>query len=212
MITPHPSKDLIVIAADKQIQRTIETLISHRSQALRIPQITVDVLRHPQKDPGCRMASEALLVPLRGQYRKAVVIFDYSGSGENNLAPEDLETSLEQRFESRGWEPDTVAFVVIDPELEAWVFGATHHHLHSAVAWSQPGTAKDWLVERGLLAGGEMKPQDPKAAVMALLALEKKPLASEVFVDLARRVGLNRCQDRAFQKFRTTLQRWFPTQ
>ena len=210
MTTPQPNKDLLVVAADKQIQRTIETLLSHRSQALRIQQIKVDVLRHPQKDSGCRTASEILLDPSRNQYRKMVVIFDYDGSGENSLVPEDLESSLESRYESRGWDLDSVAFIVIHPELEAWMFGATYGQLQHAVGWSQPEGAKDWLLERGLLADGEIKPQDPKAAVTAMLRLVKKPLASEVFVELAQCVSLARCQDRAFRKFRTTLQRWFP--
>lgn len=212
MTTPYPLKDLVVIAADKQMQRTIETLISYRRQALRIAEITVDVLRHPQRDPGCRTASDVLLVPSRTRYWKAMVIFDYHGSGENNLVAEELEYSLEQRYESQGWEPDTVAFVVIDPELEAWIFGATCRQLQSVVGWSQPQTARDWLSERGYLAHGDIKPENPKAAVTAMLGLAKKPLTSKLFVELAHYAGLNRCQDRAFQKFCNTLRRWFPDQ
>ena len=212
MTTPQPFKDLLVVAADKQIQRTIETLLSHRSQALRIQQIKVDVLRHPQKDSGCRTASEILLDPSRNHYRKAVVIFDYDGSGENSLVPEDLESSLESRYESRGWGADSIAFIVVHPELETWMFGATYTQLQQAVGWSQPETARDWLVQHGYLVGDEVKPKDPKDSVIAMLRLAKKPLASDVFVELASRVSLARCQDRAFQKFRDTLQRWFPAQ
>ena len=136
-------KDLVVIAADKQMQRTVETLLARRYQALGIAQVTFDVLRHPQKDPGCRTASEVFLSPSRNRYRKAVVVFDYHGSGENNLTAAELESALELRLCSQGWEPESIAFVVIDPELEAWVFGATDRQLERVVNWSQPKSARN---------------------------------------------------------------------
>lgn len=212
MTMPHTMKDLVVLAADKQMQRTIEALLADRRGALRIADITVDVLRHPQKDSGCRTASDMLLAPSRNRYRKAVAIFDYHGSGEKNLRPEDLEYSLEQRYESRGWGPDTVVFVIIDPELESWLFGAPFQRIEHAIGWSQATSLQDWMVSRRHLSQGEIKPQDPQAAIDAALRLQKKPRTSKIFTDLARTVSLARCQDRAFQKFLATLQRWFPAQ
>ena len=210
MTTPYPMKDLVVIAADKQMQRTVETLLAHRYQALGIAQVIFDVLRHPQKDPGCRTASEALLTPSRNRYRKAIVVFDYHGSGEKNLTASELESALESRLCSQGWESESIAFVVIDPELEAWVFGATDRQLERVVNWSQPKSARDWLTDQGKLNEGDVKPKDPKAAINALLTQIRKPLDSALFIDLAQTVSLNRCRDRAFNKFRSTLQRWFP--
>lgn len=205
-------KDLIVIVADKQMQRTVETLLARRHQALGIAQVAFDVLRHPQKDPGCRTASEMFLAPSRNHYRKSIVVFDYHGSGENNLTSVELESALESRLCSQGWEAESIAFVVIDPELEAWVFGATDRQLERVVNWSQPKSARNWLTDQGKLNDGDVKPEDPKAAINALLTLVRKPLDSKLFIDLAQRVSLARCQDRAFQKFRSTLQRWFPAQ
>lgn len=212
MTAQNLTKDLIIVAADKQLQRTVETLLMHRNQALRIAEIAVDVLRHPQKDPGCRSASDLFLAPARNRYEKAMVLFDYHGCGENNLSAEDLEQRLEAYYLTRGWELDTVAFIVIEPELEAWVFGASTRHLESAVGWSQPQSIRHWLELHGHTAHGEAKPTDPQTALDEMLQTQGKRRSRRLFADLARRVSLARCQDRAFQKFRATLQRWFPAQ
>ena len=158
-------KDLIVLTADPQMQRTVETLLGNRQRALGIPGISFDVQRHPHRDSGCRTASEGILRPLRNEYRKAMTVFDFDGSGARNATASELE--------------------------------------------SEP--INEWLAAMGYMVAGNAKPSDPKGAIEAILKLEKMPLSSDLFAELARRVSLNRCQDRAFQKFRNILRRWFPT-
>ena len=204
-------KDLIVLTADPQMQRTIETLLGNRQQALGIPGISFDVQRHPHRDSGCRTASEGILRPLRNEYRKAMTVFDFDGSGARNATASELEIELERQYELAGWERGQVAFIVIEPELEAWLFGTSYAHLQRAVNWSQSEPINEWLAARGYMVAGNAKPSDPKGAIEAILKLEKIPLPSDLFAELARRVSLNRCQDRAFQKFRNILRRWFPT-
>jgi hypothetical protein len=200
-------KDLIVLTADPQMQRTVETLLGNRQRALGIPGISFDVQRHPHRDSGCRTASEGILRPLRNEYRKAMTVFDFDGSGARNATASELE----RQYELAGWEKGQVAFIVIEPELEAWLFGTSYSHLQRAVNWSQSEPINEWLAAMGYMVAGNAKPSDPKGAIEAILKLEKMPLSSDLFAELARRVSLNRCQDRAFQKFRNILRRWFPT-
>jgi hypothetical protein len=200
-------KDLIVLTADPQMQRTVETLLGNRQRALSIPGISFDVQRHPHRDSGCRTASEGILRPLRNEYRKAMTVFDFDGSGARNATASELE----RQYELAGWEKGQVAFIVIEPELEAWLFGTSYSHLQRAVNWSQSEPINEWLAAMGYMVAGNAKPSDPKGAIEAILKLEKMPLSSDLFAELARRVSLNRCQDRAFQKFRNILRRWFPT-
>ena len=204
-------KDLIVLTADPQMQRTVETLLGNRQRALGIPGISFDVQRHPHRDSGCRTASEGILRPLRNEYRKAMTVFDFDGSGARNATASELEIELERQYELAGWERGQVAFIVIEPELEAWLFGTSYAHLQRAVNWSQSEPINEWLAARGYMVAGNAKPSDPKGAIEAILKLEKMPLSADLFAELARRVSLNRCQDRAFQKFRNILRRWFPT-
>ena len=205
-------KDLIVLTADPQIQRTVETLLGNRQRALGIPGISFDVQRHPHRDSGCRTASEGILRPLRNEYRKAMTVFDFDGSGARNATASELEIELERQYELAGWEGGQVAFIVIEPELEAWLFGTSYSHLQRAVNWSQSEPINEWLAARGYMVAGNAKPSDPKGAIEAILKLEKMPLSSDLFAELAGRASLSRCQDRAFQKFCNTLRRWFPDQ
>ena len=203
-------KDLLALTADAQMERTVSILLRHRRRALGIGDIAADVVRHPKRDPGCRANAGLLLNPRRNAYRKAMVIFDFDGCGERRRTAIELELALEQEFAGVGWEPDQVAFLVIEPELEAWLFGGADAHLQRAVDWPQDIAIRDWLQAQGHWNPGDGKPANPKAAIQAVLAQSRIPLSSEVFEAVARRAGLAHCQDRAFQKFRSTLRRWFP--
>ena len=209
---PPFAKDLIVVTADSQMHLVVEALLNHRRQSLAIGDFSVDMVTHPNQDPGCRTDAGRLLNPRRQTHGKAMVIFDFDGCGERHLSPQGLETSLETQFADQGWGPDRVTFVVIEPELEAWLFGASYLQIERAVGWSQTQSIRDQLIERGYLSPGSSKPSDPKTAIETVLYQQKRPRSGRLFADLARTVGLARCQDRAFQKFRSTLQRWFPAQ
>ena len=205
-------KDLIVLAADSQAQRTIETLLEFRRPSLGIGDISFEVRRHPHQDSGCRTTPGPVLNPLRSGFNKTMVVFDLEGSGAGNVSAEELESQIERQLETSGWSPDDVAVVVIEPELEAWVFGASWRHLGDAVRWSQSEPVSEWLESREFLQQGVVKPSDPKAALEALLSLQRIRRSGDLFVQLAQKVSVARCQDRAFQKFRATLQRWFPAE
>jgi hypothetical protein len=205
----NPVEDLIVIAADRQMERTIRMLLTERCPALGIPRISFQVRRHPQRDPGCRSTSIQLLGPERGRFRKAMVMFDLRGSGEEDTAAPELEAQLEEQLNLDGWRPDGGAVIVIEPELEAWLFGASLSRLERTVRWNRPESMRDWLRSNGYLSGGSFKPQDPKAAFDAVSGRRGPLRSGRLYEDLARNISLARCQDRAFQKFRATLQRWF---
>jgi len=206
------SKDLLVVTADSQMHLTVETLLNHRRQSLAIGDFSVDMVTHPNQDPGCRTDAGRLLNPRRQTHGRAMVLFDFDGCGERRLSPEDLETSLESQFANQGWGLDRVTFIVIEPELETWLFGASYRQLERAVGWSQDQSIQGKLIENGYLSSGSSKPSDPKAAIESVLYQQKRPRSGRLFAELAQRVSLARCQDRAFQKFRATLQRWFPSE
>lgn len=195
------------------MQRTVDTLLGYRRQSLGIRAgFVVDVLTHPNQDPGCRSDAGSILDPRRGSYEKAMVIFDFDGCGERRLSASELETRLESEFENRGWERDRIAFISVDPELEVWLFGGSFQHIERSTGWSRSEGLRDWLVERGHLLPESAKPPDPKSAIESVLYQQRLPRSARLYGDLARNVSLARCQDRAFQKFRATLQRWFPAE
>ncbi len=204
------TKDLLVLSADGTIQRTVQTLLEERRDSMGISTITVDYQTHPHRDSGCRSAPEAVIKPSQGRYGKLMVLFDFHGSGENRRTATQLELDLERHLEIMGWGHDNVAVVSIEPELEAWVFGAHLQRIGRLMNWSHRQSVRNWLESNGHLSIGQSKPNDPQAAFDHMLASQRKSRSRRLFVDLARHVSLNHCQDRAFQKFRSTLQRWFP--
>ena len=123
------------------------------------------------------------------------------------LPREQLEALIESRL-STHW-AGCAAAVVIDPELESWVW-ADSPHVAQAIGW--PGdmsSLRTQLRKEGLLVEGRAKPTDPKTALDRALRLSGKRRSSSLFQALAARVSLQGCVDPAFLKLRGTLQRWF---
>lgn len=79
----------------------------------------------------------------------------------------------------------------------------------------QPGRGckpplRDWLVERGLLREGQVKPDRPKEAFLAALQEAGKPRTHLLYRQLAKEVSLRRCRDAAFGEFKDIMRGWFP--
>jgi len=204
-------KDLVVLVPCQDIEVSIDNLLS-RHKALEIRELKrtrdYDVYRHLGKDPGCLLESHDFLRPFSNQYTRALVLFDRQGCGKDNFSREHLETEVEERLAANGWN-DRAAAVVIDPELEAWVWNDSPHV--SAVLGWQEGQADlcSWLIGQGFMNEGEAKPHHPKEAVEQVLRLVRKPRSAALYGQLAERVTLQKCVDPAFSKFKLLLQGWF---
>lgn len=200
-------KDLIVLAADKDIEITVQTLLSQRPAAFGARAITFDVRVHPQHDSGCFHRSHDFLRPLHRQYHRGLVIFDYDGCGSGHLRRE-TENQVERRLAANGWD-GRCACVVIEPELEIWVW-TDSPHVPTAIGWTQEVSVRDWLAERGLWRHDSHKPEPPKEALERVLRAIGRPRSAALYGDLAARVSLAHCVDPAFTKLRTTVAAWFP--
>ncbi len=201
--------DLVALVADADMQNTLKTLLAQRAPALGIRSgLRYRTLRHPQRDPGVVHQAAAFLRPYLGRAQHALVMLDWEGSGaENRFAdPEGLEADLETALARNGWPREQAAAIVIQPELEVWTW-ASLQHLAQVIALPRAAV-------RAVLAQVERdehgKPLRPKETLGKLLRAARHPHSPALFVKLAQRVGLQRCQDRAFHKLRATLQRWFP--
>ncbi len=113
------------------------------------------------------------------------------------------------RLAQNGW-ADHSAAIVIDPELEAWVWG-NYAQVEDVLGWQQGGEGlRQWLIQKGFLQPPQLKPEHPKEALERALRILKKPRSSAIYHDLATGVSFDRCIDPAFQKLKQTLQNWFP--
>jgi hypothetical protein len=208
MKAAEAAKDLVVLVADKNTEFALKGLLSKRGRALRIRSITFDIFVHVERDPGCLNRAHDFLRPHSGRYRHALVMFDHDGCGQEHKDRAALEQQVEVQLSQAGWN-DRAAAVVLDPELEIWVWSDSPH-VEQALGWQDrtPGL-RSWLVDSKLLKAGEAKPKDPKKAVEEALRFARKPRSSTVYQEIASSVSFESCTDAAFLKLRDTLSRWF---
>jgi len=200
-------RDLVVLVADRNMEFAVLGLLS-RTQSLRLSRLAVDVYVHPQRDPGCLRRADAFLQPFRTTHRFALVLFDREGCGKNGLSREEIERELEDRLAASGWN-DRAGVIVVDPELESWVWSDSPH-VSTILGWNQRAAAlAAHLEKKGLKTPGQIKPPRPKEAVEEALRHVRKQRSSALYKQLAESVGLSRCVDPAFKKFRNKLVEWF---
>jgi len=201
-------RDLVVLTADKNGEMAMRGLLSRPSR-LSIRSVNAEHYVHPDRDPGClRTAAELLRVAVR-THAYAVVLFDREGCGREDSGRVELEQQVEERLARSGWQ-ERCAAIVVDPELDAWVWSDSPH-VDEILGWSSRTPAlRPWLRERGLLGQHQVKPSRPKEALERALHIVSRPRSSALYQALAQSVSLQRCTDPAFQKLRSVLTRWFP--
>ena len=200
--------DLVVLTADKNMKFAMEGLLS-RPQAFAVRALAAVFYIHPESDPGCLLHADAFLRPFVRRFAHAIVMFDREGCGKDEKKSQELEKLVASALSRSGW-ADRAAVIVIDPELENWVFSDSPE-VDAAMGWKGNNPPlRRWLEEQNYLAAGEIKPARPKEAMEAALRHVRMPRSSSIYGDLARQVGFGRCTDSAFQKLKATLRTWFP--
>jgi len=200
-------RDLVGLVADKNMEFALRGLLG-RAPALGIREVTADVITHVQRDPGCLRNGHELLRSYTRSHRHALLMFDLEGCGSDAPAGKLIE-AVEGRLSRSGW-GERAAAVVFDPELEIWVWSDSPH-VEAALGWAgRRPDLRSWLRTQGYLGQGRHKPDRPKEAMESAMRVVRRPRSSSVFEELARRVGLSRCTDPAFARFRAILREWFP--
>ena len=200
--------DLVCLVADKNMEAAVSGLLA-RPEALGIRAITTEMIVHPRRDPGCFHESVQLLRGYRASATHALVILDFAWDGVPAPSGADVERLLEEKLRREGMATWSSS-VVIDPELEVWVFSDSPH-VASVLGWA--GRAPDLrlaLEERSLWEKGASKPTAPKEALEWALREMRRPRSSSIYRELAMRVSTRHCQDRSFLRLRYQLRGWFP--
>ncbi len=195
-------KDLIVLVADSQMRAATEKLL-RREQAFGITSPSFEIFVHPERDPGVFGKCQDFLRPFQKLYRFALVMFDRKGCGSQEAAQR-IRQIVQERLDKTGWQGRN-QIVVIDPELEIWVWADSPHVSRSL------GLPEEQLKE--ILAKYErdenQKPKDPKAAMEEALKKSRLPPSSAIYANLAATVTLKNCRDASFSQFKSTLVEWF---
>ncbi len=208
MTSKQNQKDLVVLVADKNMEFCMKGVLQ-RTQALGIGPLKFDIFTHHLRDPGCYRDGHIYLSRFEKLYRHGLVMFDREGCGQETFTRIEIEAVIEKRLSETGWK-DRAAAVVIDPELENWVWSDSPE-VEACLGWKgKLPSLRSWLKEEGFLTGSQVKASPPKEAVEAALKKAFKPRSSSIYKQLAENVSFKRCNDAAFLKLKQLLRQWYP--
>lgn len=200
--------DLVVLVSCLNCRSAVEGIVAQHHK-LRIRPVRPMIYVHSQHDPGCVNDPVSILRSQQNLFRHALVVCDHEGSGHETTSAMAVEAQIESQLSSAGW-AGRVAAVVIEPELEAWVWSDSPH-VATALGWSAlTPTMYEWLESQNMLPPGRAKPERPKETAESVMQHCGKRRTSALFARLAEKVSFTRCQDRAFTKLCDTLRVWFP--
>lgn len=200
------SMDLVVLVPGSDEREALDELLARRRQSLGIREISFRFVKHPQRDPGCFHTGPQLLQPYQGRADHALVVLDHEGSGQERRSTEDVRADLSQRLRVSGW-GDRAEVLVIEPELEIWIWSDSPE-VDRALRWTK-GSLRKWMAERQIWPEGELKPSRPKESLEAALRQVSVRRSAAIYRQLAGSVGLERCTDPSFERFKSILRSWF---
>ena len=206
---PNYEKDLIVLVADLDMEMAVKGILS-RTKSLGIRDVTFDPLRCTGHDPDALNRNIDYLRPYLRSHAYSLVMMDRAGCGKENQSRQQLENDLETQLSQNGWAERTAA-IVIDPELEAWVWSSSSRVPHILGWQNKKISLRKWLEENNLWDSSSLKPQDPKTAMQEVIKYCRKPSSAATFESLAKNVSMQKCSDPSFQKLKNVLQKWFST-
>jgi len=210
MTAPAQGGDLVVLVPDKNIEYAVRGLLE-RPESLGIRDIAFTVHIHVERDPGCLLRGHDFLAPFAQGFEHGLVLFDHEGCGRDDDPAEDLEAEIVSRLSAAGWNGRARA-IVIDPELENWVWSDSPH-VAECLGWhSDRGDLREWLAGQGLWTPDASKPERPKESMEHVLRTVRRPRSSSVYRSLAEQVSFARCTDSAFARLRAVLKEWFPAE
>lgn len=198
--------DLVVVVADGGIEQAIRGMLT-RPQALGIrPLNGVEFPKLKEQDGGTYARGHELAALYRDTHEHALIVFDLDWEGRPSNDPAVLEATVEGALAAE-WGPRGRC-VVINPELEVWVWSDSPH-VATSLGWGGMPELKQWLGTKGLWNAADLKPADPKKAYLAAIEAKRVQKSNANFHSLAETVSFTRCQDRSFRRLRDILRTWF---
>ena len=158
-------------------------------------------------DPGLYTRGHELLRPYVNTHRFAVIVLDeeWYGSPGVDTIREHITTNLLKT----GWRKENCRVIVVDPELEMWIW-QRNDHVAKALGM---GSSREFETEPIISEAwpqGQLKPSRPKETLEAVLRKNHIPRSSSIYRRITSRVSVKSCQDGSFQELSQTLQAWFP--
>ena len=167
-----------------------------------------DMFRAGGHDPGLFSTGHDLVNTLWASHEKVVVVLDAEWDGSPGAAT--IQAELTARIVSRGWPMDRFKVIVIDPELEAWIW-QRNQRVATPLRFNSVADMVNVVTSSGIAWPADApKPSRPKEALEAVARSQRIGWSSAIHKSVTMSVTLIGCKDPSFVELRQTLQEWFP--
>jgi len=207
-------RDCVFLLADRNMRASFEGFFSRQSfhQSLGCGPIGVDpmqdlIVAAGDNDPGLYTRAHELLRAFINTHSHAVVVLDAKWDGSPGAT--DISTHIEAMLSTNGWQPESVAVVVIEPELENWIW-QRNAHVAKGIGFDN---IESLLADQDLRRAwpdGQDKPSSPKETLEAILRKKRIPRSSAIYKKITTQISVNYCKDKAFLYLVEKLRQWFP--
>lgn len=209
-------RDLVILTADSTMTHVLRAFFKRDrfEQSLGCGKIDLDpeteIFHVPGfTDGGLHTHAHQLLRPYLSTHRYAMVLLDRQFGGEQpaEIVQQDIQLNLRRN----GWNDDRheAVVIVIDPELEVWLWQDSPHVERAIRA---PIGLRERLRGEGAWPENHQKPLNPKETLRRQIAANHAGTTFSAYSLIAATVSPRRCQDPSFQCFRDQLRAWFPVQ
>jgi hypothetical protein len=169
--------------------------------------VVVDV-RNGNTDGGIHRRVHALLRTYLPSHQNAVVILDKNFGARLPAAV--VREEILNNLLHNGWSAECVEVVVIDPELEVWLWQRGNPHVVRAFKYNSAVSLEEFLATEGFWPSVAGKPVKPKEAAGLLLRRYRAGPPIVVYPRIIENISVRGCQDPAFNLLASALRRWFP--
>jgi hypothetical protein len=169
--------------------------------------VVVDV-RNGNTDGGIHRRTHTLLRPYLPSYQNAVVMLDQNFG--RRLPAAVVRGEILNNLLHNGWSAECVEVVVIDPELEVWLWQRGNPHIARAFRYYESVSLEAFLEAAGFWSATALKPARPKDAARLLIRQCNAGVPMVVYSLIVENISVRGCQDPAFNLLASALRRWFP--
>jgi hypothetical protein len=208
-------RDCVFLLADGTMEAMFQGFFSRENfhLSLRIRAITFNSredIVSGINDPRTYTYAHELLRSYQYTHHYALIVMDREWEGSPPSIDE-IRDSIRRNMIACGWHEERFEVIVIDPELENWIWQESPH-IVEAFGYEDTMPLRQWLrdQEPSMWLDGDLKPVRPKEAVEAVLRITRIPRSSAIYRQIVERVSIKRCADPAFALLCDCLRKWFP--
>lgn len=166
-----------------------------------------DLLVADDADPGVYTRAHNYLDTYRTSHAHALVVLDCEWEGSPGKAS--IVEHITARLVASGWAEDAVKVIVIDPELENWLW-QDKPQVADVLRYKGDKSLRQYLADSGLWPVDAAKPPRPKETAEWVLKQTRQPRSSAIYQKLAEHISIKGCTDAAFAEMHAAFAAWFP--